>query len=517
MEPQYLCVCVLNFPAQALLRLRVSLRNHPVAVLEGNPPLERVCSVNRSAQKQGVAIGMTRVEAETLAGANVLIRSTTEEVQARQAVLECAGRYSPSVEEPARENTSGKSVRDEQISGSASSYICVLDITGTEKLFGPPHELAQKLRIDLTNIGIYASLAGSTNYHTAVATARACSNVTIVPSGEEARYLGKLPLGVLDLSQAHVSTLCMWGIKSLGALADLPEVELISRFGQEGKRMLQLAKGVRPHLFRPLELKNELKETFVFDAPVEILDSLLFVLSPMIDQLLVRARRHAHSLTGITTHFTVEGGAEHIRSIRPATPTDDRKLLLKLIQLDMEAHPPHAAVIAMTMHAETGQAAKVQLGLFSPQLPEASRLDVTLARLSAIVGEGRVGSPQLQDTHQPDSFQNSSFKVLNAKPDVTEDGSRGTRPSIRRIRPPEPLQLQLVSEQPGSFAFRNRRYIVRAAYGPWRESGAWWSVTRWSREEWDIMAETPGKDARLCCLITHDLMRRQWLIEALYD
>jgi protein ImuB len=72
--------------------------------------------------------------------------------------------------------------------------------------------------------------------------------------------------------------------------------------------------------------------------------------------------------------------------IRPALPTVDRKFLLKLLQLEIAAHPPPAAVLSLTLSAEAGQSSKVQLGLFAPQTPEPSRLDVTIARLKAIAG-----------------------------------------------------------------------------------------------------------------------------------
>jgi hypothetical protein len=69
--------------------------------------------------------------------------------------------------------------------------------------------------------------------------------------------------------------------------------------------------------------------------------------------------------------------------IRPALPSIDRKFLLKLLQLEIAAHPPQAAVLSFTLTAEGGQSSKVQLGLFAPQTPEPSRLDVTIARLKA--------------------------------------------------------------------------------------------------------------------------------------
>jgi len=40
----YACVHAEEFPAQALLRLRTDLASQPVAVLDGRPPLETVCS-----------------------------------------------------------------------------------------------------------------------------------------------------------------------------------------------------------------------------------------------------------------------------------------------------------------------------------------------------------------------------------------------------------------------------------------------------------------------------------------
>ena len=56
------------------------------------------------------------------------------------------------------------------------------------------------------------------------------------------------------------------------------------------------------------------------------------------------------------------------------------------------------------MYKRQGSTSKVQLGLFSPQLPEAARLEVTLARIRAIVGEDCVGRAVLQDTHAPEGF-----------------------------------------------------------------------------------------------------------------
>ena len=58
----YACLYAREFPAQAMLRLRPELRERAVVVMEGEPPLETVCSLNGRARRAGVARGMTRVE-----------------------------------------------------------------------------------------------------------------------------------------------------------------------------------------------------------------------------------------------------------------------------------------------------------------------------------------------------------------------------------------------------------------------------------------------------------------------
>jgi len=160
-------------------------------------------------------------------------------------------------------------------------------------------------------------------------------------------------------------------------LAALPEKELISRMGQPSKRLHQLARGTWPHLFQPTEPTFVLEEQMELDTPIESLDSLLFVVSVLIEQLILRAKARVLALAAVTISLTLDGGGSHVRTIRPAIPTTDKQLWLKLIHLDLEAHPATAAILAVASHAEPGSASEVQLGLFSPQLPEAFHLDVT--------------------------------------------------------------------------------------------------------------------------------------------
>ncbi len=65
----YLCVLAVEFPAQARLRLNTDLQTEAVVVMEGRAPQEWVCAMNRLAERKGAAVGMTRLEAESMSRA----------------------------------------------------------------------------------------------------------------------------------------------------------------------------------------------------------------------------------------------------------------------------------------------------------------------------------------------------------------------------------------------------------------------------------------------------------------
>ena len=498
----YACLYAKEFPAQALLRLRPELREKAVVVMDGDPPLETVCSLNAKARGLGVERGTTRVEMDTFDAVTVLTRSVAEERSARSALLECAGMFSPRVEE-----------RKDR-----GAFLCVIDIAGTEKLFGAPVALAQALLRSVRALGVIAAVTVSSNFHAAISNARGRPMQTaVIPPGVEGIALAPLPVEVLDLSAEHAEIFSLWGIRTLGALAALPEKELVSRLGQEGKRLRQLARGELPHLFVPMEAEFRLEERMELDAPVELLESLLFVVGVMLEQLILRATARVLALASVTVTLQLECGASYTRTVRPALPSNDRAMWIKLLHLDLEAHPPQAAILELALSAEPGSTNKVQLGLFSPQLPEAMRLDVTLARIRAIVGEECVGRPVLADTHRPDSFRVEPFAVsAGVMAASTKSGANGTRAAMRQLRPAERVAVMLRGQQPAAFTFRERRYEVEHAYGPWLTGGDWWNPSLWRLEQWDLIARA-SDGALLCCCVVRDAVQQAWHMVTLYD
>ncbi len=500
-RPLYACVAVREFPAQAMLRLRKELRSMPCAILDGAPPLETICARNAAARRIGIMEGMTRVEAETFP-AKLFVRSRDAEQNARAAILACAARFTPRVEECPRDST----------------WLTVLDIAGTGRLFGPPEKLAAVLIGQLYSIGVAASIVVASNFTAArcLALARAVG-CTVITTGQEQAALAPLPLTVLDLAGEQAITLAGWGIRTLGELAALPEASLAARLGQQALRQQAIARGVADHLFVPLDEEFGIAESMDLDTPVEVLDSLLFVLRVLLEQMLRRAADHLVAVAGIALTLRLEGGASHTRTVRPALPGNDLQLWMKLLQLELATHPPSSAIHAVKLTAELGSHRRAQMGLFAPQTPEPDRLDITLARLRALVGEGCVGTPVLKDTHKPDSFEMTAFSVKTAE-QKTGCGIQPPSPrsALRTLRPPEDLQVTLRHRRPVSLVFRGVRYAIDRAYGPWIASGEWWSANLWASQQWDVIARGGNGDPLYGCLVWETLTKR-WQMVCLYD
>jgi protein ImuB len=533
--PLYACLYVREFPAQAMLRLRPNLRSTPVVILEGTPPRQTVCSCNTSARHLGITTGLTRAELDVFPGVTHLQRSRSEESSAVAALLQCAGRFSPRVECRTPSDTPF-------VVSDTFCFAAVLDIAGTEKLHGPPQQFTKKLLAAVRTLGLHPAIVVGANIDAALCLARSLGPIhttktssllagwstAVIPAGEEATALAPLPLSVLPLTSDNAETLARWGIFSLAGLAALPEKELIARLGQSGRRLRQLARGEATHLLVPADPPLNLEESTELDAPVELLDSLLFVLGVLLEHLIARAIGQILALASVTITLKLDGGSTHTRTVRPALPGNDRQLWLRLLHLDLQAHPPAAPILALTVTAEPGSTSKVQQGLFTPQLPEPDRLDVTLARIRALVGENRVGRAALEDTHRPDAFRMEPFTIPESRSSARIGTAGAALPvpqsmahaARRRLRPPEPIAVTVRERRPTSFIFRNQRYTVERAWGPWFFSGNWWGIECWSIEKWDLIARSDSNETISCAIARNPLRHatlNDWRLEELYD
>ena len=171
----------------------------------------------------------------------------------------------------------------------------------------------------------------------------------------------------------------------------------------------------------------------------------------------------------------------------------NRKVLLKQLQFDLEAHPPQAAIVGVEVRLNPVEPRVLQHGLFIPQAPAPEKLQLTLARLTALLGEGNVGSPHLLDTHRPDAFVMRAFSAgVPRRISKRRKPRRRPRSPFAITVPPIAAQVRVRMRTSGfrQLAGCQRQHPIAA--GPWRASGDWWTDAPWNREEWDIELSNGG-------------------------
>jgi protein ImuB len=122
-----------------------------------------------------------------------------------------------------------------------------------------------------------------------------------------------------------------------------------------------------------------------------------------------------------------------------AVPTRDPRALAGLVRRVLESRRPTAAVTGITLRAQAVRVARAQPSLTDPPRPSARTLAEVLSRLAVLVGAGRVGVPELLDTHRPDAMTLGSLRESPGSdrgPDAPGRGLTGRGLALRRLRPP---------------------------------------------------------------------------------
>lgn len=413
--------------------------------------------------------------------------------------------------------------------------VVVFSIVGLSKLIGTIDQIASAIARTGAEARIQANLAISADPDAATIAARHNKGLTVIPAGREADCLGNLPLSVLghfiaDGDLQILDTLERWGIKTLGELAALPELGFIARFGELGERLLRLARGERQRTLRVREAPETYERRTELEHPLALLEPLLFVVSSMLQELMEALTRQGLATNRVTLGLRLVKRQDHKRTLEFPVPVRDPLVVLKQLQFDLEAHPPQAAILGVQVHLNPVEPRALQHGLFIPQAPAPEKLSLTLARLTALVGEGNAGSPELLDTHRPDAFVMQTFSPEqgNSRPQQAASGSRpeslrgqsclspfsqgSFRFAFRYSRPAPTAQVRLRSERPIAIKFQthvNTRDVLASA-GPWRASGDWWTASPWNREEWDVELSDGG-------LYRVFRSSREWFLEGVYD
>ncbi len=472
---------------------------------------------------------------------------------------------------------------------AAQARQVVLDLSGSTRLFGETRAMGEALHRIAADRGlrVRVAIAGTRTAARLLACA-ASGPVTVIDPGTEAAALAQLPIQLLavlahdepvELSHprtlassaaashaAVLSTFRRWGLRTLGEVAALPAAAVAARLGQKGVRWQRLARGEDPRPLLPVVPEERFEQALDLEWPIEGLEPLSFVLGRLLEPLEAHLERRGRGAAVLHVRLHLVTRAVHERSLQLPAPMRDARTLRTLALLDLESHPPAAAIDRVDVAVDPTPARVLQFSLLTRALPSPDQISTLMARLDALMGEGRCGSPAVVDTWQPGAFAMKAFGPRDSNvihphgprrhegtetrvsgpedlcvsvspwPVAASDATNHPAVALRRFRVPVSARVHVDRHTPARVttdgvamrpdnpvltkrsAFADRGGLsgggVQRCAGPWRSSGGWWTATTkaWDRDEWDVTL-TDGATYR----VFRDRSTDAWFIEGVVD
>ena len=306
-----------------------------------------------------------------------------------------------------------------------------------------------------------------------------------------------------------------WGIQTLGQFAVLDKEQIAARLGPEAVRLWERANGISNRLLKLVQPPESFDESFEFEHEIETAQPLLFMLRRFLEQLAVRLSAIYLVAKEVTLRITFANKQSYERIFKIPQPTNDVDLLFRMLQTHLENFKSEHPIVAVALTAQPIKPVSQprMLSGFEMALRNPQELYETLARLTALLGADRVGTPVLEETHRSDAFRmepfawNLSFAADTAASPEEKKGSRAFI-ALRRFRPP--VDAAIFSSENRHLQSEKIRGKVVDQSGPYLLSGNWWDEKSWGRAEWDLQLED-GSLVR-----THE-SEGSWRVDGIYD
>jgi protein ImuB len=306
-----------------------------------------------------------------------------------------------------------------------------------------------------------------------------------------------------------------WGVHTLGQLAALDKEQLAARLGPEAIRMWERANGQSNRVLKLIRPPESFEESFEFEREIETAEPLLFMLRRFLEQFAVRLTAIYLVAQELTLRITFTTKQSYERVFKIPQPTNDVDLLFRMLQTHLENFRSEHPIIAVALSAEPIKPAGEQFGLFETTLRNAHQLLETLARLNALVGPDRIGTPVLEETHRPDAFSMKPFSwaIESAVPSGETPHALRTAhatAALRRFRPAVSASVLQDGSKPAHLRSAEISGKIIEQRGPYFLSGNWWDEKSWTRAEWDLQLEN-GEVVRC-----HE-SEGTWKVDGIYD
>jgi hypothetical protein len=340
-----------------------------------------------------------------------------------------------------------------ELFSAPKAALVVIDVSGVERLLGPARVIGEELRRAASTRSVRAQVAVAATHTAARLLAHAKPGLTVSPRGGEAASLASLSIGALEavpslaVFAVPLTVFQSWGVRTLGDLAALPGADLVARFGRQVLDWQALARGedVRPLV--PTADEERFESTLDLEWPIDGLEPLSFVLTRLLEPLSVRLERRDRGAAVLHVVLRLVTREIFARRLELPAPMREVRALRTLALLDLESHPPGAAIDRVTVVIDPTPGRVVQHRLFTRAQPTPEQLSTLVARLGALIGQDRTGSPATLDTYRPGAFAMKPFQTAREQdrsrsedgqprakePVLDTPGRDGARVSIVRV------------------------------------------------------------------------------------
>jgi protein ImuB len=280
--------------------------------------------------------------------------------------------------------------------------------------------------------------------------------------------------------------------------------------------MWERANGRSNRLLKLIRPPESFQESFEFEREIETAEPLLFMLRRFLEQLAVRLGAIYLVAKELTLRITFGNKQIYERVFKIPQPTNDVDLLFRMLLTHLENFRSEHPIVAVALSAEPIKPAGEQFGLFETTLRNPHQLSETLARLTALLGGDRIGTPVLEETHRPDAFRMQPFRwdiVESAVPSGQSFDALRTAhvtAALRRFRPAVSASVLEDEDTPSHVRSAEMSGKIIDERGPYFLSGNWWDEKSWARAEWDLQLQN-GELVR-----AHE-RDGVWKIDGVYD
>ena len=398
----------------------------------------------------------------------------------------------------------------------------LFDVSGLQNLVGNANKISQNILAELERNSVSGSIAVAETIDVATLLARdvrtgsrGTNPKSQTPNPKSARIASpenfpQLPLGNLLIDNDTLNVFSDLGIKSIRDLRQIPRDDLINRYGQQFKNILDVIEQKAGRLMTPNVKENRSSWAYQLDFPVDDFEQLIFILNHGLDKLLSQIAQCGFSTEQLDIFFKLQNKTERTYEIKTSFPTLEKTFWLKLINLRISLDPPESEIVAICVTSHFTPPRPAQRGLYAVSRPDPEKMFLTVNKLKKLVGESQVGVPILLDQRAEKAFALDPEAIPSGK-EIQNPKSKIQNPAIAfsYFNPPIPAEV-LVRDK--KLIFLRTQYFsghVVKYSGVWKTNSKWWDKS-WKAQEWDVEIEAGGV-YRLCKI------DKDWFLAGEYD